>query len=238
MGEARVAVIPARRGSERLPRKNVRELLGRPLLAYTVEAALQSELFERVLVSTDDPEIGEIAVASGAEVPFLRAPALAGDHVPVSLVTTDALARVDPAASRFTDVAQLMPNCPLRTADDVRRSFEGFRASGAEAQLSVARFGWQNPWWAMRLGPGGVLEPVFPDHATARSQDLAELVCPTGAIWWAKADALRREHTFHLPGRRGWEIPPPRGLDIDTEEDWELAVLLLMTAPAAGARHE
>ena len=227
VGDARLAVIPARGGSKRIPGKNVRCLEGKPLLAYTVEAALQSDLFERVIVTTDSQDIADIARDYGADAPFLRAATLSDDVVPVSAATVDALERVDPSRRRFAHVCQLMPNCPLRTAGDILASYEQFVRTGAEAQVSVVRYGWQNPWWAMRRDEHLLLSPLFEDVATARSQDLAELFCPTGAVWWARADALRREGTYHMAGRTGWEIPWRRGIDIDTEADWELARVLM-----------
>jgi CMP-N-acetylneuraminic acid synthetase len=222
-----LAVIPARGGSKRLPGKNVRPLLGVPAIAYSIRAAVDSGLFARVIVSTDSDEIAAVAVAHGAEVPFRRDASISDDQTPVSAVTVDALERMDPEASRYTHVAQLMPNCPLRTAHDVRASYAQFVDTGAGSQLSVTRFGWQNPWWAMRRGPSMVLDPLFKDQVTQRSQDLPELFCPTGVIWWATADTLRRERTFHIPGRTGWEIAWQHAVDIDTAEDWAMAEALL-----------
>lgn len=231
-----VAIIPARSGSRRLPGKNIRALLGRPALAYTVDAALESGVFERVIVSTDSEEIAVVARECGAEVPFLRNPVLADDQTPVSAVTLDALLRIDPAG-RIAAVAQLMANCPLRTADDVRASLEQFDDTGADVQLSVTQFGWQNPWWAAARSANGTLTPLFPEHATRRSQDLPELFCPTGAIWWARAPALRQAGTFHVPGRTGWLLPWERAVDIDTEADWQMAEQLLALARTPGAVH-
>lgn len=218
-----LAVIPARGGSRRLPGKNVREIRGRPALAWAVEAALASGVFARVVVSTDCDEIAEVARASGAEVPFRRAASLADDVTPISEATADALERLDPDGTRYPLVAQLMANCPLRTAADVRASHAAFVASAAPAQLSVVGFGWQNPWWALRVGADGTLDPLFPDAFRARGQDLPPLVCITGAVWWAESAVLRRTRTFHVPGRTGWELPWTRGIDIDTAEDWALA---------------
>jgi pseudaminic acid cytidylyltransferase len=229
-GEACLAVVPARGGSKRIPGKNLRCLDGKPLLAYTVEAALQSGMFDRVIVTTDDPQIAEVARRYGAEVPFMRDPGLSDDFVPVSAATVDALERLDPRGHAFSRVCQLMPNCPLRTAGDVLDSHEQIVRTGADSQLSVVRYGWQNPWWAMRRDEHLLLAPLFEDALTQRSQDLPELFCPTGAVWWAKADALRREGSYHMAGRTGWEIPWRQGIDIDTEADWELAeVLIKMT---------
>jgi N-acylneuraminate cytidylyltransferase len=225
---AALAVIPARGGSRRVPGKSIRDLLGRPAIAYTIDAALECGLFERVIVTTDSEAIAAVGRSCGAEVPFLRDAGLADDQTPVSAATVDALQRL--GADSFEHVAQLMPNCPLRIAEDIRSSHGAFVASGAPAQLSVARFGFQNPWWAVRRDPRGRLVPLFSDRITARSQDLPELFCPTGAVWWVQTAVLLRERTFHVPGRTGWELPWQRAMDIDTEDDWQLAEQLLRRA--------
>ncbi|HEU6451871.1 MAG TPA: acylneuraminate cytidylyltransferase family protein, partial [Gemmatimonadaceae bacterium] len=197
-----------------------------PAIAYTIRAALGSGVFDRVVVSTDSDEIARVAREHGAEVPFVRDASLADDDTPVSLATVDALERLDPGGERFARVAQLMANCPLRDAEDVRASWEQFTSTGARSQLSVMRFGFQNPWWAMRRGDDYVLDPLFGARATAPSQSLPELFCPTGAIWWARAELLRAERTFHVDGRTGWEISWQHAVDVDTEDDWAMAELL------------
>jgi pseudaminic acid cytidylyltransferase len=221
-----IAVIPARGGSRRIPNKNIRFFAGKPVLAYTLDAARESGLFDRVVVSTDSPQIAAIAQQYGADVPFLRDFKLADDFTPVSVVTADALLQLDPTGDKYELVAQLMPNCPLRTAADVLDSYRQFEKSGAESQISVVRYGWQNPWWAMRRNDRYELQAVFPEQMTARSQDLPELFCPTGAIWWARTETLRRAGTFHVDKKTGWEIPWQRGIDIDTFDDWEMAETL------------
>ena len=227
MAEAIIAIIPARGGSKRIPGKNIKLFAGKPIIAYTIAAARDSGLFERIIVSTDNEKIAEIAHEYNAEVPFLRNENLADDFTPVSSATADALVRLDPAGGRFTAVAQLMPCCPLRTANDVNKSYRKFKQTGAESQISVVRYGWQNPWWALRHNERQELKPVFAEQMTARSQDLPELFCPSGAIWWARADSLRRNKTFHLENRMGWEMPWQRGIDIDTLDDWAMAEVLL-----------
>jgi pseudaminic acid cytidylyltransferase len=233
-----IAIIPARAGSKRIPGKNIRLLAGRPVIAYTIAAARDSGLFERVVVSTDSPEVAEVARRFGAEVPFLRDANLADDFTPVSLVTVDALCRLDPVGDRFDVVAQLMPNCPLRTAHDVIDSYRQFAKDPTHAQISIARYGWQNPWWALRRNERWELEPVFHEQMSARSQDQPELFCPTGAIWWARANALRQTKTFHSENRTGWEIPWQRGIDIDTFEDFAMAETLFRTSDCEGAHGE
>jgi N-acylneuraminate cytidylyltransferase len=223
-----IAVIPARGGSKRVPGKNIRLLGGKPLIAYSIEAALTSGLFDCVVVSTDSEEIAAVARRWGAEVPFLRSADIADDVTPVSAVTADALERLDFGADKYDAVAQLMANCPIRTATDIQASYKQFCATGADTQISVVRYGWQNPWWAMRRDTGSFrLDPLFPKEMTARSQDLPELFCPTGAIWWGKANVIRERKTFHIPERTGWEIGWQHGVDIDTPEDLAFAEAIL-----------
>jgi N-acylneuraminate cytidylyltransferase len=227
-----IAIIPARGGSERIPKKNIREFRGRPLIAYTIDAALGSAVFDRVVVSTDDEAIAAVAEEHGAEVPFRRPETLADNHTPVSEATAHALASVDPEGGRYDHVAQLMANCPLRTGSDIQDSYKQFQDSGADAQLSVFEFGWQNPWWALKMNDDGKLKPLFEImfEEGVRSQDQPSLYCVTGAVWWAKSTVLRTHQTFHIAGRKGWTIPRHRAVDIDTEEDWHLAEVLAEAA--------
>jgi len=221
-----IAVIPCRGGSKRVPGKNIRLLRGKPLIAYAIEAARQSGIFTSVIVSTDSEEIAAVAAKYGAEVPFMRDANLADDFAPVSAATVDALKNVDPSGARFDNVAQLMANCPLRTAEDVRNSYEQFIAGKADTQISVTEYGWLNPWWAMTSSEEKILTPLFKEQMGARSQDLPHLFCPTGAIWWAKSAALRDHGTFYAPNYTGWAMPWERAVDIDTEEDWKMAEVL------------
>lgn len=178
-------------------------------------------------MSTDDAETAEIALACGSEVPFIRADAIADAQTPVSIAAVDALTRLDPDGKAYDLVVMLLPNCPLRTAADIDAAYRGFIESGADAQLSVTRFGWQNPWWAMRRDESNHLSMLFAEHVATRSQDLPELFYPCGAVWWITGDVLRRERTFHIEGRTGCEMPWQHGVDIDTEDDWRLAELLM-----------
>jgi N-acylneuraminate cytidylyltransferase len=222
-----IAVIPCRGGSKRVPRKNVRLLHGKPAVAYTIEAALMSGVFQSVIVSTDSEEIAEVSRAYGAEVPFVRDSSLADDYTPVSAVTLDVLNRLVPQSGIYDNVCQLMANCPLRTASAIRDSYAQFLETAALSQISVTEYGWFNPWWAMTRDDQNALTPLFKEQMETRSQDLPTLYCPTGAVWWAKPDVLRQYGTFYAPNYRGWAIPWQQAVDIDTEEDWKMAEVLM-----------
>lgn len=218
-----IAIIPARGGSKRLPKKNILEFSGKPMIAWTIKAAIESSRFDRVLVSTDDAEISEISRSWGAEVPFLRERA-ADDYSPVSLATIAALHQaMEYWQERYLNVVQLMPNCPLRGAADIRDAMSAFDQTSADFQISCFRFGWMNPWWAVTLDQEGNPQSKFPEAQTARSQDLPPLYCPTGAIWIAKAAALANSQTFYGPNHRFRPMPWTSAVDIDDFEDLEFA---------------
>jgi CMP-N-acetylneuraminic acid synthetase len=232
-----IAIIPARGGSKRIPRKNIIAFRGRPMIGWTIEAALQSGVFDRVLVSTDDADIAEAARAEGAEVPFLR-DAHADDQSPVSDAVITALHQAQRHyATRFDVVAQLMPNCPLRGARDIRAAWAHFRQGGHRFQISAFEFGWMNPWWAARIGPDGQPDWMFPQARLARSQDLDRLFCPTGAIWIADAAALIEARSFYGPGHVLCPMPWQAAVDIDDMQDLHMAEALAGIAargPGAG----
>lgn len=221
------AIIPARGGSKRLPGKNVMAFNGRPMLAWTIDAALDSGLFEIVHVSTDDEHIARTAVQCGAMVPFLRDAADADDMTPVWTATVNALIRLETHCGHdFDAVVQLMPNCPLRDAQDIRGAYAHFQANHLKFLITVFKYGWMNPWWAIRLAPD-TEEPIFLfPEARKRSQDLPKLLCPSGAIWIADAPALKAEKTFYGGGWRTYELDWRHAFDIDDLDDYRMALAI------------
>lgn len=228
MPEKILAVIPARGGSKRLKNKNILLLSGKPMIAHTIKSALDSKLFDDVLVSTDSPVIARIARKYGACVPFLRDAHLAGDHTPVAVATAGALGQMQRYTGKiYTIVIQLMPNCPCRGAREIRKAYGQFKSSREDFQVSVFPFGWMNPWWAMRLNSKGRPQRLFPDAYEKRSQDLHQLYCPTGAIWIARANALIKQKTFYGKNFSIFVMPWRQALDIDDREDFEMAKIVL-----------
>lgn len=218
-----IAVILARGGSKRLPRKNILDFHGKPMLAWSVEAALQSGQFDQVLVSTDDPEIADLARSFGAAVPFLRNSAQ-DDMASSSEATLAALNQAEEHWDiRFDVVTQLMANCPLRDAGEIRSAVETFASREAPSQISCFRFGWMNPWWATKLNAQGTPDYLFPEARLERSQDLPPLYCPSGAIWIARAQSLKTEKTFYAPGHTFHPLNWISAMDIDDAEDMEMA---------------
>ncbi|RBI72250.1 acylneuraminate cytidylyltransferase family protein [Roseovarius sp. TE539] len=221
-----IAIIPARGGSKRIPRKNITGFRGRPMIGWTIEAALASDLFDLVLVSTDDTEIAEIARSEGAEAPFLRT-GHADDQTPVSIAVLTALEQAESHYGQsFGTVTQLMPNCPLRGDAEIRDAWTHFKSGTHPFQISASAFGAMTPWWAARLMPDGRPDWLHPDARLRRSQDLDPLYCPTGAIWMASASALRMHRTFYGPGHVLCPISWTAAIDIDDRDDLYLAEAL------------
>ncbi|GGI82154.1 acylneuraminate cytidylyltransferase family protein [Legionella impletisoli] len=224
----RLAVIPARGGSKRLEKKNILNFHGKPLIYWTIISALNSKLFDDVIVSTDDEEIAKISVESGASVPFLRK-AHADDFSPVSLVTINVLEHFKSMKNVTYDlVVQLMPNCPLRNDKNINDAVNYFESRNIPSQISCFRYGWMNPWWAVELDKNNNPSPLFKEALTKRSQDLPNLFCPSGAIWIAKPEFLIKAKTFYCRGHIFWEMPWKAAIDIDDEADLFMAKSLFM----------
>lgn len=225
---AAIAIIPARGGSKRIPKKNIMDFCGKPMIAWTIDAAIKSEKFERIIVSTDDQNIADTAIQFGAEVPFLREK-YSDDITPVSEATLFALSQAELYyQEEYETVAQLMANCPLRGEQAIQSSIESFANSGSHFSISAFKFGWMNPWWAAKIDKQGVPTPMFPEALTQRSQDLSELYCPTGAIWLANVDAIKNSQTFYGDDYRFTPISWVDALDIDDYDDLAMAKALAM----------
>lgn len=216
-----LAIIPARGGSRRIPGKNIRPFLGKPMIAYAIEAAHACGAFDRLLVSTDSPEIAEVARREGAEVPFLRSAASSGDHATLAEAVSDALAAWSSENGHPDRFCCILPTCPLLDPRDLR-SAEAL-LDGAPEVLSVVRFGYPI-WRALRCEEGAV-SMIWPEHERARSQDLPEAFHDAGMFYWLRTSAFLGSRSFFLPGAKAWEIPESRVQDIDTPEDWRLAEL-------------
>lgn len=224
----RVAIIPARGGSKRIKKKNIIDFHGKPMIAWTIQAALESGLFDDVVVSTDNMEIAEVSKAFGASVPFLRKN-YADDQTPVSTATLEALTQLRHQCDKqYDEVVQLMANCPIRDAKDIIMAVEHFSERDACAQISCFKFGWMNPWWAVTMDENCKPKSLFPEASTQRSQDLPDLYCPSGAIWIAKSSMLQKHKTFHMENRIFFDIGWAAAVDIDDYTDLDMAKAVFM----------
>lgn len=223
-----LAIIPARAGSKRLPNKNFLDLAGKPLIVWTIEAAIQSGCFDTVLVSTDSKELQEIAIKYGAEVPFLRPPELAGDTASSMDVIKHALQWLENAGCgqpEFTTLLQ--PTSPLRTAEDMVAAFELLHKKNANSIVSVSEVE-HNPLWMNTLPADGSLADFIKLEVRGlRSQDLPAYYRLNGAIYIAKTANLLIENCFFGQGSYAYLMTPNHSVDIDTKFDFVFADLLM-----------
>jgi len=220
-----VAIIPARGGSKRIPRKNIRLFAGKPIIAYSIEAARASGLFDRVIVSTDDQEIAAVAENFGAEIPFLRPKALADDHAGTNAVVRHALQWYRERQEMPQYACCLYATAPFVQTGYLRQGFEKLVASGKSFAFSVTSFPFPIQR-AIKIRPDGAVEPFCPEQVFVRSQDLEEAYHDAGQFYWGRAEAFLRDAVVFSPESVPVILPRHLVQDIDTEEDWKRAELM------------
>lgn len=235
MQQKMLAVIPARGGSKRIPHKNIKDFNGRPLIAYSVQAALDSGLFDSVIVSTDDPEIASVALRYGAEVPFMRSADLSGDYTDTHTVTADAWYRMNLSAASenkesFSAVCTVYATAPLLEASSLVRAAEFFLKEDADYLYSCCEYPFPIQR-ACRLDKDGTPVPFMPECMSMRSQDLEKAYQDAGQFYFYSDRYLSAVHSTgniypENMKRRVFELPRTRVIDIDTPEDWDFALLL------------
>lgn len=229
-----IAVIPARSGSKRIPQKNIIDFMGKPMIGWTIEAAIRSNIFDRIIVSTDSEEIANVGKQYGLDVPFLRIDKN-DDFSPVSEATITAINQVEEFyKEKYDIVVQLMANAPLRDETDIAKQYKQFIASDRNFQISSFKFGWMNPWWSFKVNEDGTSEWMLKEGIAKRSQDLEDLYCPTGVVWIAKVDSLKEANSFYGPGYEFCEIDWKSAVDIDNYEDLEFAKAIYLLKAKSG----
>jgi N-acylneuraminate cytidylyltransferase len=220
----RVAVILARGGSKRIPNKNIIDFFGKPLMAWTIQAALETSLFETVLVSTESEQIADIALKYGAKVPFIRN-ANFDDFSSSSEATITALKQLQDFNSKnYKTVVQLMANCPLRTASNIKEQLHYYESfENRKSIISGFKYGMFNPWWAHRFDNHGNYSKIYENNEITRSQDLPELICPSGATWISEVSSLYKAKTFYGRGYGFYKMKWSEAVDIDEYDDFLLA---------------
>lgn len=218
-----VALIPARGGSRRIPKKNIREFLGRPALERLVQTLQESGVFDRIYVSTDDEEIAKVAVSSGAEVPFIRPAELSDGFTGARPVIRHAIENL--SLHGDSTVGVFYPTAVLLEVRDVVDSLALFSASDAEFVLSVAEFPAPIAR-ALTMDEDGVISPVNPGEQARRTQDLARSFHDLGQFYWGTAGSWLGGTAVVNANTRAHVIEPWRAVDIDTPDDWRRAEML------------
>ena len=217
----KVAVITARGGSKRIPGKNLKPFLGKPIILYSIEAALSSGVFDEVMVSTEDEAITALAGKAGAAVPFKRSEKNAGDYATTTDVLLEVLDAYQKQGKNFDYVCCLYPTAPFVSAGKLRKAMDMLAQSGADSLLPVVRFGFP-PQRGVVLRDG-LLAFRWPEHMFTRSQDLEPFYHDAGQFYCFRTESFLRQKRLVMDKTIPFELPELEAQDIDTEEDWEIA---------------
>ncbi|MTI88141.1 MAG: pseudaminic acid cytidylyltransferase [Balneolaceae bacterium] len=217
-----VAIIPARGGSKRIPRKNIRDFLGKPIIAYSIEAALESDLFDEIMVSTDDEEIAEVAKKYGAKVPFMRSKENADDYATTVDVLVEVLQTYQQQGKNFENGCCIYPTAPLVKPVFLENAYEKLIHKNFNTVFPVVEFSYPIQR-SLKLNEVGKVEMNWPEYLDSRSQDLPKSYHDAGQFYWFKVEGLLKEEKFFGNNSGAIILPNTRVQDIDTKEDWRLA---------------
>jgi len=216
-----ICIIPARGGSKRIPRKNIKDFNGKPLIAWSIETALASNVFSEIIVSTDDAEIADISKTYGATVPYMRDASLSDDFTTTAEVIADTLDKIEP-----TDHACcLYPTAPLLKQNDFQKAFAQLTQQNADCIISVTEFDF-HPLRAFTVNENDKIDFKWPDYALTRSQDLPNFLHDAGAFYFFNTTSFKDQQKLVMKNTLGYKLERSRAVDIDTPEDFEFAKLL------------
>ena len=223
-GKRLLAIIPARSGSKRLPRKNILDLAGKPLIAWTIEAALESKYIDRIVVSTASKEISSISRKYGADVPFMRPDELATDETTSIDVVLHQLDQLEECNDSYSYVILLQPTSPLRTAENIDESVELLKSRNSDAVISVCKVE-HSPLWCNTIPADGSLLNFLDDSIlNKRSQDLNQYYRLNGAIYLCNIKLLKKEKNFFLKSNSiAYKMNEEQSIDIDSKNDFMCA---------------
>ena len=218
---SKIAMITARGGSKRIPRKNIKDFCGRPILAYSIEAALGSGVFDTVMVYTEDEEIAEIARHLGAEVPFFRSGETAGDFASTADVILEVILEYGKIGQSYDMLCCIYPTAPFLTGDRLREAMELLEKSGADCVQPVVRFSF--PPQRCLIEENGQLKFKWPEYRNARSQDLEPFYHDAGQFYCLNTESFLRQRVLVMEKTVPLILPEMEVQDIDTKQDWRLA---------------
>jgi N-acylneuraminate cytidylyltransferase len=217
-----IAIIPARGGSKRIPRKNIKLFCGKPILAYSILAAQKSRLFDRIIVSTDDREIARVALEWGAEVPFMRPGPLSDDYTTTLEVIRHAVSWMNENDQGYDHACCIYPTAPFIRISDLKKGYELIKLPDVHFSFPVTTFP-SSIFRALQLTPDNRLKMFQPEHLNTRTQDLPEAYHDAGQFYWGKAAAFLEKNSLFDEDTCPIIIPRYLAQDIDTPEDWEQA---------------
>ena len=220
----KIAVIPARGGSKRIPRKNIKVFLGKPIIAYSIEAALDSNLFHEVMVSTDDAEIATVAKKYGAKVPFMRSKKNSNDFATTADVLIEVLCEYKKIGKEFDYLCCIYPTAPFITAKKNIDSFNLMVENNTQSVIPVVKFSYPIQR-AFRINKNEKLEYIYPENINKRSQDLAPAYHDAGQFYWCEVKSFLKNKSLVTPQTIPFLVSKMEVQDIDNEDDWRVAEL-------------
>jgi pseudaminic acid cytidylyltransferase len=219
---ANVAVITARGGSKRIPRKNSKSFRNKPIIAYSIQTALKSGLFDMVMVSTDDEEIAAISLQYGAEVPFYRSPATSDDHSGTAEVMLEVIGQLRDNGKEFEFACCLYPTAPLIKMEDLHAGYELLRKNGYTSVFPICPFSYP-VYRALQIGQDGKVGMIWPENRNKRSQDLPPAYHDAGQFYWMYIPAFLKEKKLLTSNTGSIILNELQVQDIDNETDWKIA---------------
>ena len=220
-----IVIIPARGGSKRIPKKNIKDFLGKPVIAYSIEIAISCKLFSRVIVSTDDDEIKDVALKYGAEVPFIRPKNIADDFTGTHEVIGHAVEYLEDTGETMDYVCCIYPTAPLIQKDDLIKGFKLIQTNKWNSVMAATNFSYPI-FRSFENLPNGGLKMIFPEHYNSRSQDLTDVYHDAGLFYWAKPKIWKKKPQGYNEKNSIVKLPNYRIQDIDTPDDWKKAEIL------------
>ena len=216
-----IAIITARGGSKRIPKKNIREFCGRPIIEYSIRAALESKLFDEVMVSTDSEEIAEISKQCGASVPFFRSAQNSNDYAITADVINEVIIEYEKLGKRFDTLCCIYPTAPFVTAKKLSDAYNEMKNSNADSAMTVVRYGFP-PQRAVVIRNGRI-EFQYPEYNKTRSQDLEPIYHDCGQFYFCNVDAFKKYKTMITPNCVPFVVSEEEVQDIDNISDWNIA---------------
>lgn len=216
-----IAIITARGGSKRIPKKNIKEFCGKPIIAYSIESAVLSGIFDSVMVSTDDENIKQIAEQYGARVPFLRSQKTSNDYATTADVINEVLTNLAEMGERYDWFACIYPTAPFVSAERLKQAKDIFVSEKADSLKAVVKYGFP-PQRAMLIRDNKLVYQ-YPEYAKARSQDLEPVYHDCGQFYFCKTDSFQKYHSLSTPNTMPFIVPEEEVQDIDCLSDWIIA---------------
>lgn len=219
---ANVAIITARGGSKRIPRKNIRPFRGKPIIAYSIETAIQSGLFDMVMVSTDDEEIAEISVTNGAQVPFFRSKTTSDDYAGTADVLIEVINQLKESNLEYSHACCIYPTAPLLSKESLASAYELLRNNNYTSVFPVCAFGYPI-FRGLQIKPNSSVEMIWPENQSKRSQDLPPAYHDAGQFYWLQVKPFMEERKLFTANSGAIILEELQVQDIDNETDWKIA---------------